>query len=52
MKIILLNEFYCILWKVNVCLVYGVLQFIQKIQFIFRRDKHDGTKRKTHIRDC
>ncbi|CUB26836.1 hypothetical protein BN2127_JRS5_01541 [Bacillus amyloliquefaciens] len=28
MKIILFHEFYCILWKVNVCLVYEVLQFI------------------------
>ena len=31
MKIILFHEIYCILWKVNVCLVYEVLQFIQKI---------------------
>lgn len=28
MKIILFHEFHCILWKVNVCLVYEVLQFI------------------------
>ncbi len=30
MKIILFHEFHCILWKVNVCLVCEVLQFIQK----------------------
>lgn len=35
MKIILLHEFYCILWKVNVCLVYEVLQFIQKYNSYF-----------------
>lgn len=43
MKILLFHEFYCILWKVNVCLVYEVLQFIQKIQFTQRRDTHDST---------